>query len=79
MMIINDLVVNMNRYELIDLFIMTRLANPPETSGRPYEFMENVSDGNYFFKYSLIQLFAFLCFVFITEREIQVNYPNIEK
>ena len=47
-MIINDSVVNMNRYELIDNFMMTRLAKPPETSGRSYELMENVSGENFF-------------------------------
>ena len=44
MMIISDSVVNKNRYELINNFIMTRLAKPPETSGHPYELMENVSN-----------------------------------
>ena len=52
-MIINDSVVNINRYELIDKFMMTRLAKPPETSGCPYELMEYVSDGNYFFSHTL--------------------------
>ena len=46
-MIINS--VNMKRYELIDNFMMTRLAKPPETSGHTYKLMENVSDAYYIF------------------------------
>ena len=57
-MIINDF--NMNRYELIDNFMMTRLPKPSQTSVRPYELIENVSDGIYFSNIP-IQLFAFVC------------------
>ena len=60
-MIINDSVFNMKRYELIDNFMMTRLPKPSQTSVRTYELIENVSDGIYFFKYSFIHLFAFVC------------------
>ena len=56
-MIINDF--NINRYELIDNFMMTRLPKPSQTSVRPYELIENVSDGIYFFKYS----YTIICFV----------------
>ena len=60
MIIINDSVVNMNRYEFIDNFMMTRLAKLPEAIGRPYELMKNISDV-IFFRYSLIQLLTFMC------------------
>ena len=55
----------MNRYELIDNFMMTRLPKPSETSVHSYELIENVSDGIYFFKYLPS------CVVFMTERKIQ--------
>ena len=44
-MIVNDSVFNMNRCELIDNFMMTRLPKPSQTSVLPYELLENVSDG----------------------------------
>ena len=52
----------MNRYELIDNFIMTRLPKPSQTSVRPYELIENVLDGIYSNISNIpIQLFAFVC------------------
>ena len=51
MIIINDPVVTMNRYQ---------------TSGRPFELTENVSDRNFY----QISLIAFVC-CFMPEREIQ--------
>ena len=51
----------MNRYELIDNFMMTRLPKPSETSVHSYELIENVSDGIYLPS----------CVVFMTERKIQ--------
>ena len=77
----------MNRYELTDNFMMTRLSKPPATSGRPYELIENVSDGNYIFSNIPYYSYQPLCVVFMTEREIQykknikkqVNYLNIQK
>ena len=46
----------MNRHELVDNFMMTRLANHPETSN---ELMENVSNG--IFSNIPQKLFAFVC------------------
>ena len=55
-MIINYSVFNVNRYELIDNFMMTRLPKPSGTSVHSYELIENVSVGIYFF-----QISAFVC------------------
>ena len=64
----------MNRYELIDNFMMTRLPKPSQTSVHPYELIENVSDGIYFFKYSYTIIC--LCVLFSTKIQYKKEYKK---